>query len=239
MIQGVLNNRFAPTTFNIGFIDTDAENIASEFVDWQQPLVESRGVQFKTKSRVGKLEELLDTLQPLTSVERRRYLFVPTKSKWTAYFDNGWRGGDPASAIPALCLLRGHRGVRMTFSPHRLRDGLSGASILEIYGPEGMPILNTERSIYAAYDGSSWTFGQSGEPLSFERLESYRSGPIKSRFTYEMLEEYLRELEIRAFDPAFYEATNKEPAILVEKHGPNAKGLEEYPRVVFTESREF
>jgi len=231
MLEGILNNRFAPTTSDIGFIDEDAEIIAQEFIEWQQPLVESRGVRFKVEARTGSLEELLAMLWPLTSVERRRYLFVPTQSKWTAFFDNGWRGGDPASTVSALCEIHSHRGVRLCFTPHKLSKGVSGATIMEVYGPEGRPILNTERSVYVAHNGSKWEFGESGEPFPFEKLEKYTESPVQHRFTSEMLSEYMLNFDIRAFDTSFYTATTEKPAMLVEKLGPNVNGLKEYPQV--------
>lgn len=64
----------------------------------------------------------LARLVPLTSVERRRYLFVARcGGEWTAYFDNGRTGSDISSKIGRLALRVRCRGVRAVCQPHTAR----------------------------------------------------------------------------------------------------------------------
>lgn len=69
----------------------------------------------------GTLEQALSALLPLTDEERRRHLFMPTRSPWTAYIDNGWHGTDAASAMAYMARTLGCRGMRVVAVPHTLR----------------------------------------------------------------------------------------------------------------------
>jgi hypothetical protein len=231
MFKYLLDNSFAPVTFDIGFIDVETGDVARKFIEWQELIQKKRGVSLASRRISGELADILRVLEPLTSIERRRHLFVPTNSNWSAYFDNGWRGGDPASVIATLCELHGHRGVRASCVPHKpskVNGGSQGSVVLEVYGPKGLPILNTERSIFAAYNGSKWEFGTHGKPLPFENIAAYEAKRVRDRFTPELLQKYLGELGIDAFNLEYYCADKGTPAVLVEKRGPIATGAKTY-----------
>ena len=75
MSQGLLNNRFAPITSDIGYIEENAVKVAGEFLEWQTPIQKSRGAWCVSKFLTGDISEILNELTPLTSIERRRHLF--------------------------------------------------------------------------------------------------------------------------------------------------------------------
>ena len=227
------NNRYAPSTFEIGFIDGSTTEVVREFIEWQTGICQPFGVSLAGREYTGALSSLLDRLAPLTRVESRRYLFVPTDSRWTAYFDSGHQGTDATSAISAMCQLYKHEGFRVVNSPHVKPAGSRitkhGAVMLEKYGPVGLPINNTERAISSAHNGSRWEFDASGDPFPFENLESYnKAKKARDRFTPDMLNEYLMHFGIKPFDPDFYQAVAEHPAVLVEKSGPHFEGYAEY-----------
>jgi len=232
VIEALYNNQFAPSTLESGFIDGSAAQIAREFIDWQTKIHQPRNVTLEGCEFIEPLSSLLNRLAPLTRVERRRYLFVPTDSRWTAYFDSGHQGTDAASTIATLCELYNHEGFRVVNSPHiepvKSGKGNYGAVILEKYGPVGLPILNTERAIYAAHNGSRWEFGCTGEPFAFECVEAYKARKVQDRFTPELLNSYLMQFEINAFDPYFYRSDRTNSAVLVEKSGPYVTGYAEF-----------
>ena len=118
----LLNDCLAPITSEIGLIETDHHSAAREFLEWQRTIHEGRGLSLVNRSVSGTVEEVLLTLLPLTSIEARRYLFVPTASPWTAYFDNGWRGTDAVSAMSYLAGRISCRGLRVVAIP----DAVSG-----------------------------------------------------------------------------------------------------------------
>ena len=66
-----------------------------------------------------------------------------------------------------------------------------------------------------------------GEVKPFEDIRRYSSRTIQNRFTPEMLDGYLNELDIHAFDPDFYLPSGGE-AILIEKVGPIASAMREF-----------
>lgn len=234
MPSQLYDDRYAPITSEIEFLECDAKTAAYAFQEWQHPIQSGRGVRLNRRDIVGDLPTKIENLLPLTSHEARRFLFVPTGGKWTAYLENGWQGTD-VSAVSYLSRKMGCRAIRAVSIPHTLRKtptgelGRYGATILEVYAADssGCSFLNIRRSISAANDGGRWRFDANGEPpLEFEQLEQYKARRIRDRFTPEMLDEYLRNFGIQFFSPNFYEVP--QPAYLITKEGPCAAGMKEY-----------
>jgi hypothetical protein len=175
----LLDDQFAPITSEIGFLECDSKVAAEFFVSWQEPIQADRDVRLVTREVVGELPTLLKHLLPLTSVEARRYLFLPTAGRWTAFFDNGWRGTDAFSVVSYLASLIGCRGIRSVSIPHTIRKtasgevGRFGATMLEVYSADASEcsFLNIRRSISASNDGGRWRFDTGGDPLEFEQVE--------------------------------------------------------------------
>ena len=235
MVVPLFEDCYAPITSEIGFLECNAAAAAHAYVEWGRPIQAERGVREDIVEMCGTLISKIRYLLPLTDIERRRTLFVPTRSNWTAYFDNGWRGTDAYSAVSYLCEQIGCRGIRAVYVPHTLRGprtnekGRYGATIFELYAPntEGCFFLNTQRSIFAVNDGSRWQFEANGTPLPFEASEHYQASRIRARFTPELLDSYLGALGIHFFSANFYDV-QQQPAYLVSKVGPCAAGMKTY-----------
>src|SRR5262249_25760865 len=154
----LLDDRFAPITSEFGFIEKDAAAVAEWFREWDESNVRGRGVVNEKRSVTGSLEQLLQMLEPLTTVERRRHLFVSTRGAWTAYFDNGCPSGD-AFVLALVAREMKVRAVRVVAVPDSMPDsrrtgGRFGATIFELYGPELIPggFLNVQRTVGVAND---------------------------------------------------------------------------------------
>ena len=227
----LLHDRFAPITSTIGFIELDLQNAVAGFVRWQAPIQAPRGVTLTTRPIDGDLPSALSALPPLTSVEARRFLFVPTTGAWVAFLDNGHRGTDATGPMAYLARTLGCRALRVVAVPHHepRRDGdrwrgRYGATILDLFGPEVKNHSNTIRSITMMNDGGKWTFDELGAPLPFEDREAYKARRVRDRFPLVLRARYLEHLGLEPFDEQFYSPQ----AVLVEKHGPCAPALQEY-----------
>jgi len=233
-MQLLLDDRLAPITKEIGFLEAECAVAVRTFTDWLEALQRDRGVSLTTRAVSGCLDEVLQTLLPLTSLDRRRFLFVPTASPWVAYFDNSYRGTDATGVMAYLARLIGCRGLRIVAVPNTIRGtgmaqtGRYGAVMLELYGPHDTDWLNYVRTIAAANDGGRWVFQQSGTPFPFEDIERYNARRVKDRFTFEMLQQYAQELGLAPFDESFYLPPSDNTAMLVEKQGPTVQNLREY-----------
>lgn len=84
----LLDDRWAPVTSELGFLEARAEYTARAFADWQAGLLASDGVTVQVRPVTGSLEQVLSALLPLTDSETQRHLFIPTRSCWTGYLDN-------------------------------------------------------------------------------------------------------------------------------------------------------
>jgi len=155
----LFGDRLAPMTSTLGFLEADHILAAQTFCDWLEPIMQkARGASFTQRLVSGKLAEILALLLPLTSVERRRYLFVPTASSWTAFFDNGHHGTDVFSKVSRLSKLLECKGLRVVAVPETKEGefkgarGRYGAIILEVYGNKES-VLNYLRAICLINDG--------------------------------------------------------------------------------------
>ena len=220
--QLLLGDRLAPITSEIGFIEGPIARVIEAFVAWQAPL-QPKGVTLTSHQVSGDLQTALRSLLPLTSVERRRYLFLPTRSRWVAYFDNGHGGTDVFSAISYLARTIKVDAVRVMAIPNTIKSnvgqakGRYGGLMLETYGPERGHFLNIQRSVGLINDGGHWRFDANGTPFPFEKTDRYAAKSMKDRFSLADLVEYLQAVEIRAFSEEFYEASD---AQLIQKNGP-------------------
>jgi hypothetical protein len=225
----LLEDRWAPVTSNLGFLETHAERAARAFAAWQGGLMASRGISVAVHQVPGSLEQVLSALLPLSSPEVRRHLFIPTRSPWTAYVENARGGTDAASAMSYMAEALGCRGMRVGAVPHTLHEdkGRYGIIVLEVYGPQETDWLNYLRTLHVSNDGGRWVFGQSGEPFPFEKLERYQARKVRDRFTFDMLKEYLHHLGLSPFEEDFYLPPGA-PAWLVEKTGPVVPSHKEF-----------
>lgn len=233
MTKQLLNGKFAPMSYQIGFIETDCARAVEFYSRWQAELHSSRGVTIEQKPIMGELERALGALVPLTSVERRRHLFVPTNSAWTAYFDNGYRGPDVVSTMSYLAKNLRCRTLKVVNVPDTGEGkakgrGRYGALELQMYGPTDQPGLNTLRTIHLSNQGDKWEFVQTGTPFDFERTEQYAARKIRDRFSLETLVEYVGALGLQPFEQSFYLPATKSEAILIEKLGPHNPNMKEF-----------
>jgi hypothetical protein len=218
----LLEDRWAPVTEEMGFLELGAEQAVQAFATWHRGLVISRDSTIEVLPVSGTLEQVLSRLLPLSGGETRRRLFIPTRSAWTAYVSNQWTGTDAASPMSYMAKRLSIRGLRVVAVPHTLRgdQGRYGAVMLDVFGPEQPgKISNTVRVVEVANDGGRWVFVQSGEPFPFEQVEQYQARRVRDRFTFEMLKDYLRHLGLAPFEEDFYLPPGT-CAWLVQKTGP-------------------
>jgi hypothetical protein len=227
----LLDDRWAPVTSTMGFLELGAEQAAQAFATWQRGLPTSRDRTIEVLPVAGPLEPALSSLLPLTGGERqRRYLFIPTRSAWTAYVNSVWTGTDAASPMSYMARSLSIRCLRVVAVPHTLRGdaGRYGAVMLDVYGPEQPgKIHNYVRALGASNDGGRWVFDQEGEPFAFEQVERYQARRVRDRFTFEMLKDYLRHLGLSPFEEDFYLPPGSR-AWLVQKTGPLTTAGQEY-----------
>jgi hypothetical protein len=227
----LLEDRWAPVTSTMGFLELGAEQAAQAFATWQRGLMTPRGITVEVLPVSGTLEQVLSSLLPLTSGEIQRELFIPTRSAWTAYVENGWTGTDAASPMSYMARRLSIRCLRVVAVPHTLRKhggGRYGAVMMDVFGPEQPgKINNYVRAVEVANDGGRWAFEQEGEPFPFEQLERYQARRVRDRFTFEMLKDYLRHLGLAPFEEEFYMPPGT-CAWLIQKTGSFATVGREY-----------
>jgi hypothetical protein len=201
----LLDNAFAPLTFSWGFLDAPVDVVGRAYVRWQRMILH----RVKTIPIDLPLADALRQLEPL-DMASQRVLFLSTKGRWTACFDNGATGGNPATFVGELAERVRCRGIACGSIPDTLtrrdagKPGTWGAVKFTLFGAEKRDFLNVERSVSVMNDVRGWEFKTIGKVQDFEQVERYGAKRIADRFTPEMLAEYCRALGISLFDEHFY-----------------------------------
>jgi hypothetical protein len=204
-VKTLLNNRFAPITFEFGFIEAPVAVVADFIVQWTEGL--SRPVVARQLSCA--LPDALQQIEPLTMPPTRQ-LLAETRSPWTAYFDNSVIGTDAGPVVTYVSSQLKCRGLRLLCSPNTMTKhterghGNYGALSFELISPESQESLSYERVVYLMNDGGRWEFRAQGTVQSFEQTERYDAKKLVDRFTSEMLADYCRAIGIHLFDESFY-----------------------------------
>lgn len=220
----LFNDELAPITRDVGFLRGDCDSAVSEYLKWKTEGKYTKNSVYQQKTVNGTLRDVLLTLLPLQKF-RGRLLFVPTKSEWTAYFENSWKGADPDSMVSYLAKRMNSQGVRVLAEPHTIRgekrdQGRWGGVIFTLYSHDSPRLMNVKRSLALINEDDRWKFYQVGEMLPFEKPEAYQAKRVKQRFTEELLHEYLAALGLFPFDEDFYMPADKGAAILLDSNRP-------------------
>jgi hypothetical protein len=209
-IRPLLNNKFAPVTFNLGFIETPFSLLCSAFQEWFKKIdAKFPGLKTDFTPLSAPLDTALLSLEPLTT-PLDRYLLVETKSNWTAIFANGLRVSDVASPTGYIPTILNCRGLEVGYTPDfgksKRKDLIRkwGSTLFTLYGPTNTDWLNRIRHLHVSNDVGGWTFDESGEPQPFEEAEAYSRRRIRDRFTFEMLERYCKALGVELNRDDFY-----------------------------------
>lgn len=203
----LLDSKLYPITTKMSFLKADIEEVKNEFLKWQNPLVEKFDNFFDFKTIDLPLEDTLKSLLPLTTAERRRYILITSKNNWVCLLDNGHTGTD--RTVPEILGKRLDCKVVFTIYDPNTED-----TLLDVFDTQNSS-FNLIRSI-SAINENGWIFEQFGDIQDFENPEYYKSRQIKKRFNFNILKEYLDNLDINAFDASFYKS---DKAILIEKKG--------------------
>jgi hypothetical protein len=227
----LLEDRWAPVTSTMGFVELEAGQAARAFASWHTGLMTPRGIKVEVLPALGSLEQVLSRLLPLNGGETQRHLFIPTRSLWSAYLSSQWTCTDAASPMSYMARwlnIRTMRVVAVPHSPRKTGGTRYGAVMLDVFGPEQPgKIHNYVRAIEVANDGGHWVFEEEGEPFSFEQVEQYQARRVRDRFTFDMLKDYLRHLGLFPFDEDFYMPPGS-TAYLIQKSGPFNTGGRDY-----------
>lgn len=229
-----MDGRWAPITDAAGFIDLPAAELAGWYQRWRPQ--DADYVVY----RVGDdLNAIFESLLPLNT-HRSRILVVGTHSKWTACFDNSLDGSD-TNWVRVAARANDCSCVKFAYVDPLHRDDTGRYGIVEFSTAiplardvifdeiEGIEDGYSIRIVSLSDDGGRVAFRQFGKAFNFEEISSYSKKRKRDRFTFPMLDNYLTEFGIRAFDDTFYKADD---AFVIERVAPRwpserEKSLEE------------
>lgn len=216
------NDYYYPIDNSIGFIEADFHLVINFYQEWLKRLYGEMGLKVVQRQINGTLADGFQSLLPLTTHQTRRSLFLPTQSRWVAYFNNSVLGTD-LSSLPYMTDAIGARVIKVSMPPMkegRLKDRNhphGGTIMLDVYDPTVVETLHLRRSIQLINEDGHWSFETQGEPFDFEDTKQYQARLKKDRFTVQTLIEYLRHFGIDLLNETFYISNE---SILEELQGP-------------------
>lgn len=197
-----------PITRQFAFIKGDINIIFKTFVDWQNLICSKNNNSVEFQVLHDDFYKTLYRLSPLTTGERRRYLFIKC-GDWIAFIDNGHLGTDRGTAtyLGETC----KSDVIYFYS-----NNYTGENLFEYYD-----IINGNSNLkraIAVTNENNWKFFQFGKPFDFELKDVNKIKPIKDRFTQTHLVQYLEHLGIKLFNYSF--SDTQSGSIFINKIGP-------------------
>jgi hypothetical protein len=220
--EWILNDKYAPITNSFGFIEGGIEEIVEKFLNWRR-IIKTLNPQClsidEKKVSENSLGEIIHHLTPLNYGEANRYLFIPTKSNWVAYFDNCYKGTDNGVIyhFPTLTQKRGIIFHRTIFSQKKIDNkwvGDIGSLGFSIYQPQD-GISRVRRYVNLMKDMGKWSFEQYGEPLLIENIEKYHERQKSQRFSTSDLIRILNYFDIDLLSDNFFLQGFSNPSHLV------------------------
>lgn len=196
----LLGNRYAPTTFAIGFLECSMAVATEADRAWRANMG-----NWSSRDLSGSLASHLDCLSPLSG-PKTQHLWVSTESRWCAYFDNFINGTDASGCIATLSERIGCRGVLVSCHPN-IPGKSYGQSRFDLYGQQPTFGVNCTRSIAATNDGGKWCWDATGVPLHFEQTDHYSNKRIATRLTPALIADYSHAVGINPFHDSFYGST--------------------------------
>lgn len=180
-----------PVTHDYGLIRAPVETV----LDARLKAYHEHGLNDCTREDLNEpLELSFRALEPL-SFQHTKEIYLATRFGWTAFFQNGTRGSDPALPMLQLSKALCVQAMRVCVRPP---EANYPSVIWEVYDTEenGASAHGYRRSIAAANDGGRWVFEARGVHFPFEELGRYNARRKRDRFPPQLLWQYLREMGI-------------------------------------------
>jgi hypothetical protein len=193
----LLENRFAPATNCIGFLESQFETVCDADRQWRNEIG-----RFTFQYSAGTLESSLSLLAPLSG-PMSRHLWLETHGGWTAYVDNFVIGSDPFGPIAYLSKKLGCRGLLVACHPN-IPGKSFGQTRFDLFSPEATGLINPSRTVSATNDDGRWVWNAYGDPLSFEDESAYENKRVRDRLTRTMVADYAMALGVSLFDESFF-----------------------------------
>lgn len=213
MTLSLFNNRLAPLTYSIGFLNAPITTVADTITQFLTKV----GKHGKAHRLSGSLENNLLHLQPLTIGSHPRLLLTSTTTPdWTALFDAHARGQGVAQDVSIMAgklKVRGYYvGCSLTSS---VATNSLGGRHFRVLGPE--QLLGEIRSIDLIENNpGKWYFEVGGEVQPYENLDAYSNRRRTQRLTDDMLLDYIAAVGLHPWDENFYTT----PSYLITNTGP-------------------
>ena len=203
------DNKYAPFTDCIGFIQCDVTLAAEKLMEWVTGWKNESFSSITCKSYSNQFSEVLELMQPFDCPEK--ICLFECADGWTGYIENRDRTETGRITIIARFISDTKESIAVQAWPKS-----NGNKTVNGWGGGGMQYsqgANLIRNIFLS-DQDKWELDFYGEPLPFEEIETYKERFVKNKFTPQMLQRYLLHFGIDFFNDDFYMPTGSKAYII-------------------------
>ena len=216
-----LLEKWSPVTDDFAIVNAPINRAVTAYCAWMTRL----GQACNKVTVEDSIDAAFVSLAPL-SMSMTKKLFISAGTHWTAFFQNGVYGSDPAAGGRQLSVELDVIGMRICATPLGCRWE---AAMWEVYAPQrlGGDDFGNRRALASANDGGRWVFVNEGEPYPFEQRRRYLARRKGDRFDRELLRQYLTEVAVDPFEPGVLSVSSDRPAIRLDV-GKQGKTIKTY-----------
>ncbi len=191
--------KWFPLGVSLDLVDGPLERVASSVTTELNRFIKPDRVKVE-QQRLADLDALFSSVTVFTN-SPTTFFVIPTKTRWTAMWNNSFLCDGYDSLC--YCLTLNHGLSTMHWASSDVDGVFTAGSRFTFRKRTGEDLC--ERSVYCAREVKKWIFRQSGDPLPDEDLDWYSERPKRKRLDEARLMTLLAKLGATPWRDEFYD----------------------------------
>ncbi len=187
-----------PTTQSLDLVEASAEETTKAIHEEFTRFANGDPVSVERR-RFGTIGEALGAEPDFYNVPTR-IVVLPTRSKWTVLWNNGFLCAGYDSLC--WCLTSHHRLTTLHWSAHDEWTTFQSGAHFQFRSHDGSDVV--ERSVHVAQTDQRWDFFESGKPLPEEDTSGYLAKRKRDRLDERRVIDFLARLGAEPWNQTFY-----------------------------------
>jgi len=208
-------DRWWPTTQSLDLVEGPIEEVARAVGDQVTRFVGDEPVRTAWE-KLPDLDAAFGAAPDFTNVPTF-FLVLPTRSKWTVLWNNGF-GCDGYDSL-CWCLTQMDGMTTVHWSAHDASTTFQSGATFCYRRRDGTALV--ERTVHAYREDERWLFRESGDPLPEEDVAGYAAPRKSDRLNEQRMSELLARLGAAPWDEGSYALAERETFVVHRRAAPS------------------